>query len=232
MSKNNEIEIAGRITERPRLTVDAEDGAKREYEMKLIRMRPSKTEDTYTVRFHGRAIEPGKMMEDFAEGVEVLACGEIRSENVREPKPGETGTKVYIYADTIVVNDDSTENQNSVRICGNICKPPRFRKTNRRTDRGRQMDVASIIVAVNTQNNTSYIPCKCFGWMAISASTLKIGDYVELCGRFQSRDYKKRISEKSVPYLHTVNEVCVTKLEGCGDKEKKVGAEGRLDSDK
>lgn len=226
MSKNNEVEIAGRITEKPKLIVDADDGAKREYEMTLTRMRPSKTEDTYTVRFPGRAIQPGKMLEDFAEDVEVLACGEIRSENVSDPQPGETGTKVYIYADTIVVNDEPTENQNSVKLCGNICLLPRFRKTNRRTDNGRRMNVTSIIVAVNTPNNTSYIPCKCFGWMALSASTLKIGDYVEVCGRFQSRDYKKRIPDRSVPYLQTVHEVCVTKLEGCGDKGNKVEAEG------
>lgn len=232
MSKNNEVEIAGHITAAPRLVLDAEDLAKREYEAKLTRIRPSKTKDTYIVRFPGRAIEPGKMMEDFAEGVEVLVCGEIRTENVREPKPGETGTKVYIYADTIVVNNEPTENQNSVKLCGNICKPPRFRKSNRRKENGKRVSVASIIVAVNTPNNTSYIPCKCFDWMAITASTLKIGDYVELCGRFQSRDYKKRISEQSVPYLHTVHEVCVTELKGDSDKAEEMGTEWGMDNEK
>lgn len=232
MSKNNEVEIAGHITVKPKLVVNAEDCGKRVYEMTLTRTRPSKTEDTYIVQFPGRAIKPGKMMEDFTEGAEVLVCGEIRSENISEPQPGETGTKVYIYADTIGTNDEATENQNKVRLCGNICKQPRFRKTNRRTADGKRVSVASIMVAVNTPNNTSYIPCKCFGWRALSASTMKIGDYVELCGRFQSRDYKKRIPEQSVPYLHTVHEVCVTEIKGDGDKVEEMESEGRMDNEK
>ena len=92
------------------------------------------------------------------------------------------------------------------------------------------------MVAVNSGAATNYIPCVCFGWQAFKANTLEIGDYVEVYGRFQSRDYKKRIEGRKLPFLSTVYEVCAIKFKS-ETKEKetepeKEGDQTHEDTDK
>lgn len=94
------------------------------------------------------------------------------------------------------------------------------------------MAATSIMVAVNSPTGTNYIPCVCFDWRAYSANALKIGDYVEIYGRFQSRDYKKRIEGRKLPFLCTVYEVCAVKLKSERAKygETEPEKEGGLDA--
>ena len=236
MSRNNTIGIVGYIKNPPELIVEAADWARKVYETTLTRTRPSGTEDTYILQFDGRAAGSKEMLERIVEGAEVLIGGEIRSENVHDPKPEESRVKVYIYAEVIAVNDPPVNDQNEVTICGNICKPPRFRSTRRRTQRGKRVAATSIMVAVNSGAATNYIPCVCFGWQAFKANTLEIGDYVEVYGRFQSRDYKKRIEGRKLPFLSTVYEVCAIKFKS-ETKEKetepeKEGDQTHEDTDK
>ncbi len=212
MSRNNTIGIVGIIKTPPELIVEAADWKRKVYEATLTRTRPSETEDTFILQFDGRAAGSKEMLEKITEGAEVLVGGEIRSENVHDPKPEENRVKIYIFAEVIAVNDPPVNDQNEVAIYGNICAPPRLRLTRRRTKRGKRMAATSIMVAVNSPTGTNYIPCVCFDWQAFSANTLKIGDYVEIYGRFQSRDYKKRIEGRKLPFLCTVYEVCAVKL--------------------
>ncbi|MCM1217252.1 MAG: single-stranded DNA-binding protein [Lachnospiraceae bacterium] len=232
MSRNNTIGIVGHIKTPPELIVEAADWTREVYETTLTRTRPSETEDTYILQFDGRAAGSKEMLEKITAGAEVLVGGEIRSENVHDPKPEESRVKVYIYAEVIAVNDPPVNDQNEVTICGNICKPPRFRSTRRRTQRGKRVAATSIMVAVNSPTGTNYIPCVCFGWQAFKANTLEVGDYVEIYGRFQSRDYKKRIEGRKLPYLSTVYEVCAIKFKGesAKDKDTKPDKEGRADT--
>ncbi len=226
--RNNTIGIAGNIKSVPELVVEAADWAREVYETTLTRTRPSGKEDTYILQFDGRAAGSKEMLEKITEGAEVLVGGEIRSENVHDPKPEEKRVKVYIYAEMIAVNDPPVNDQNEVTICGNICVSPRFRQTSRRTKQGKKMAATNIMVAVNSPTGTNYIPCVCFDWQAFSANTLKIGDYVEIYGRFQSRDYKKRIEGRKLPFLCTAHEVCVVKLKASakdgGAEPEKEGA--------
>ncbi len=236
MSRNNTIGIVGYIKTPPELIIDAADWARKVYETTLTRTRPSETEDTFILQFDGRAAGSEEMLAKITEGAEVLIGGEIRSENVHDPKPEESRVKVYIYAEVIAVNDPPVNDQNEVTICGNICKPPRFRSTRRRTQRGKRVAATSIMVAVNSGAATNYIPCVCFGWQAFKANTLEIGDYVEVYGRFQSRDYKKRIEGRKLPFLSTVYEVCAIKFKS-ETKEKetepeKEGDQTHEDTDK
>lgn len=53
--------------------------------------------------------------------------------------------------------------------------------------------------------------CICWQNVADAAGKLKKGTYVEVEGRFQSRDYKRAI-EGSAPYLMTAYEVSVAQL--------------------
>lgn len=214
MGRNNTIGIVGEITATPELIVDAADWKRRVYETKLRRTRPSGTDDTYILQFDGDAAGSEEMLKRIADGVKVLVGGEIRSENVRNPRPEDNRVKIYIRAEVIAVNDPPAKDQNEVRIGGYICRQPCFRLTRRRTEKGKKLAVTNIMVAVNSPKGTSYIPCVCFDWMAYSANTLKIGNYVEIYGRLQSRDYKKQIEGKELPYLTTVYEVCAIKLTG------------------
>ncbi len=222
MSRNNTIGIVGEITAPPELIVDAADWARKVYEVELTRTRPSGTEDTYILQYDGRAAGSKEMLERITEGAEIFCGGEIRSENVHDPKPEENRVKVFIFAEMIAVNDPPVEDQNEVTICGNICKPPSGRETKRRTRKGRRVTVTRLVVAVNTPTGAYYVPCVCWNEQAEEADDLKVGDYVEIYGRFQSRNFKKRIQGRKLPYLSTSYEVSVVKLEA-ESKEERTG---------
>lgn len=231
MSRNNTIGIVGHIKTTPEKLLEAADWTREVYETTLIRTRPSGTEDTFFLRFDGRAVGTKEMLEKITEGAEVLVGGEIRSENVHNPQPEENRVKVYIFAEVIVVNNPPAQSQNEVTVCGYICQPPRFRSTRRRTAHGRRVTATNIMIAINTQTGTNYIPCVCFGWLAFKAASLNVGDYVEVYGRFQSRDYKKRIEGRKLPYLNTVHEVCAVRLdsESLKNTRTKTGKEEKAD---
>ena len=222
MSRNNTIGIVGEITAPPELIVDAADWARKVYEVELTRMRPSGTEDTYILQYDGRAAGSKEMLERITEGAEIFCGGEIRSENVHDPKPEENRVKVFIFAEMIAVNDPPVEDQNEVTICGNICKPPSGRETKRRTRKGQRVTVTRLVVAVNTPTGAYYVPCVCWNEQAEKADDLKVGDYVEIYGRFQSRNFKKRIQGRKLPYLSTSYEVSVVRLEA-ESKEERTG---------
>ncbi len=219
LERSNTIGIVGIITDKPYLILDASEWRKRLYETKLERVRPSGAKDIFILRFDGSAAGTEKKIEEIVKGVEVMIGGEIRTENVYDPRPEENRVKVYIYAEMIAVNDPPVDDQNEVTIRGNICCPPYYRQTRSRTVKGKRRTVTNLIVAVNSNKGTNYIPCVCFGWQAFLANALEVGDYVEIYGRFQSRERRKRIDGQKPPYLVTVYEVCANKIEGRKIKE-------------
>lgn len=229
MSRKNTIGIVGYISSPPELVLDAPDWTQRVYETTLIRMRPSRTEDTYVLRFDGSASGSEEMLGRITEGAPVLVGGEIRSENVHDPKPEENRVRIYIFAEMIAVNDPPADDQNEAKICGYVCKPPHLR-TIRSKAAEEKKTVASIIVAVNAETNTSYIPCVCFGQQALRANALSIGDYVEIYGRFQSRNFKKRIKGRTIPYLATTHELSVIRFKSSSfqKKQKEQEKEGEV----
>lgn len=89
-------------------------------------------------------------------------------------------------------NDKAVKNLNFnyVRLDGFICKKPVYRKT----PLGR--DITDVMVAVNHgYNKSSYIPTIVWGRNAKYASELDIGTHIIVEGRFQSREYKKHLSD-------------------------------------
>lgn len=230
MGRKNTIGIVGKIAATPELIVDAADWSRKVYETKLTRSRASGKKDIYFLRFSGYAAGSEELLGKIAEGTEVMAGGEIRSENIRNPLPGENRVKVYIAAEVIAVNDPPANDQNEVCICGRICKPPHFWQKKKKEESKKKIAVTSITVAVNTAASTSYIPCVCFGNMAFRAVALKVGDYVEIYGRLQSRDYKKQIEGKELPYLCTAYEVGTVKMKSKGENDR-TGKENQTDED-
>lgn len=190
MKRNNTIGIVGTIITSPKLINDALEWQQKVYETTLKRVRPSGAADTYILCFPGKAAGSEEMMEKITESTEVLVGGEIRTENIDNPQPEENRVKVFIYAEVIAVNDPPANDQNEVRICGHICKLPQIKQIHNETE---DTEITSAIVAVNTPESTSFIPCIFWNNEAQKAAGLKVGDYVEIFGRFQSHRYKKQI---------------------------------------
>lgn len=191
MNRNNTIGIVGTLTTSPKLIYDAPDWLEKVYEATLKRVRPSGVADTYILQFDGKAAGSKETVEKIAEGVEVLIGGEVRTENIHNPRPEENRVKIFIYAEIIAVNDPPAGDQNEVKICGHICTPPKSKQIHRETRDN--AEITSVIVAVNTLESTSFIPCIFWNNEAKKAAGLKVGDYVEIFGRFQSHRYKKQI---------------------------------------
>lgn len=81
--------------------------------------------------------------------------------------------------------------ENSVFLDGYVCKIPFYRKT----PTGRE--ITDLLLAVRMPYGKSvYIPCICWGRNARYAEGFELGQPVQVCGRIQSRDYQKRISDQ------------------------------------
>lgn len=101
----------------------------------------------------------------------------------------------------------SSENPNKIYLNGFICKPPIYRTT----PFGRE--ITDIILAVNrAYGKSDYIPCITWGRNAKYASSLNVGDNIEIWGRIQSREYQKKLSEEDVQ-TKIAYEISVSKLQ-------------------
>lgn len=225
MSRNNTIGIVGIISAPVKMIVDADNWMQKVYETTITRTRPSGTTDTFILQFPARAAGTIVMLEKITEGTEVLIGGEIRTENVSNPRPEENRVKIYIYAEMIAINDPPANNQNEVNLRGFICRAPWYKVTKFRQPNGKKLQVTDTIIAINTPTGTSYIPCAFFGKAAIYATTLKVGDRVDVYGRMQSRKYEKKIAGHEAPYLFRAYEVCAVKIQCTRRKEREKEAE-------
>ncbi|NLO84422.1 MAG: single-stranded DNA-binding protein [Clostridiales bacterium] len=141
-----------------------------------------------------------------------LLCmeGQLRSYN----KVVEGAGRLLITAFGQKLTEDvgEEENPNRVELIGALCKPPSYRTT----PFGRE--IADLMLAVNrSYGKSDYIPCITWGRTARYASNLKIGDKVQLLGRFQSRTYQKQLPDGTT--LNKVAyEVSVSRLAALKDE--------------
>lgn len=113
--------------------------------------------------------------------------------------------------------DQKEQDLNAVEIEGYVCKPVVTRET------PSKKKVTDILIAVNTQFGRShYIPLVSFYSDARRAAKLTVGDRVLVTGRFQSRDYNKKISEDKIE-KRTAYEVVVSSLKLVKDEENNNG---------
>lgn len=229
MKRNDTIGIVGVIKGAPSIIVDAPDWDQRIYETELMRERPSGTQDKFILQFIGRAAVSKEMLEQITDGAAVMVGGELRSENVIEPKPEENRVKIFIYAEMIALNTAGVPDQNEVKLCGRICTEPR-KGRGRRNCKEKYIPSTNIMLAVNTPS-PQYIPCVCYGEAARVAEKFAVGTYVEIYGRFKSRLFKKRIEGKKIPFMCTAYEVGVLEMKYEIDDETetqdKNGKEGK-----
>lgn len=223
MKRKDTIGIVGRIAAPPKLVIDAANWEDKVYETILTRKRRSGVEDTYILQFSGRSAGSVELLEKITVGTEVLVGGEIRTRNTYKPKPEENRVKIYIYAEVIKENISQVKDQNEVELKGTICREPYLKAARSGARDGKRMACADIVVAVNTQSGTYYIPCVCWDWAAYKAKIMRVGENVKIFGSFQSRKFKKKIEGKEIPFLCTAYEVRVINLESMDGKQEKGG---------
>ncbi len=169
------------------------------YEMLVLVKRLSGQADILPVTISERLIEE----KDLQIGSTLSAIGQFRSYN--KMVDGKSKLMLTVFVREILPVDE-TRNPNSVVLSGYICKEPIYRTTpfNR--------EISDVLIAVNrAYNKSDYIPCIAWGRNARFVKNLKVGDYITISGRIQSREYQKKLSETEIKTM-TAYEVSINKL--------------------
>lgn len=126
--------------------------------------------------------------EPLTNGSTLCMEGQLRSYN--KVIEGAGRLLITAFAQRLIPCEDDDENPNRVSLTGALCKAPSFRTT----PFGRE--IADLMLAVNrSYGKSDYIPCITWGRTARYAANLKVGDKVQLVGRFQSRAYQKQLAD-------------------------------------
>jgi len=169
------------------------------YEMLVLVKRLSGQADILPVTISERLIEE----KDLQIGSTLSAIGQFRSYN--KMVDGKSKLMLTVFVREILAVDE-TRNPNSIVLSGYICKEPIYRTTpfNR--------EISDVLIAVNrAYNKSDYIPCIAWGRNARFVKNLKVGDYITISGRIQSREYQKKITETDIRTM-TAYEVSINKL--------------------
>lgn len=195
-TQNNVVTLGGEVVAEP--TFSHEIYGEKFFEVTLAVKRLSGMEDFLPISVSER------LLQTVHAGNFITVVGQFRSYN----KTVEDHSKLML---TVFAREvlpfDQTINPNVLTLSGFVCKPPVYRKTpfNR--------EICDVLLAVNRQYGKSdYIPCIVWGRNARFAQHLPVGEHVEICGRVQSRNYQKKISEEVVE-TRTAYEVSVNKID-------------------
>lgn len=131
--------------------------------------------------------------------------GQFRSYNKHEEKRNRLILSVFA-TELTPLNEDEFAGENDIDLDGYVCKEPIYRKT----PLGRE--IADILIAVNrAYGKSDYIPCITWGRNARFASTLEVGQRVQLKGRIQSREYVKK-NDDGNEEIHTAYELSASQI--------------------
>lgn len=200
-SENNQLTLCGVIESAP--VMDHEVFGEHFYRMDLRVPRLSGAQDVLPVTVSERL-----MNSQIAPGVRVTVQGQLRSYN--KVMGGAGRLLLTAFAQRLLAPDDE-ENPNLIHLSGAICKPPAFRTT----PFGRE--ISDLMLAVNRAfGKSDYIPCIAWGRTARYASQLRVGDHLEVQGRFQSREYQKQMPDGTV-MNRMAYEVSISRLSRLSD---------------
>ena len=143
-------------------------------------------------------------------GMKIEVAGQFRSYNRHEGTKNKLVLSIFVRELRFLEDDEMPEEQsksNQIFLDGYVCKPPIYRKT----PLGRE--IADILVAVNRPYGKSdYIPCIAWGRNARFAGGLEVGEHIQIQGRFQSREYAKKISDNEIE-TRVAYEVSVSRID-------------------
>lgn len=161
---------------------------------------------------------PERMAENWKIGEHIYIEGKYTSYNKKEN--GKSHLILEVKAETLLGGDGSTDDENKLILEGYLCKPPVYR----RTPSGKE--ICDLMIACNEYDlrRTDYIPCIAWQKEAIEAADFKVGDFVKIIGRIQSRVYQKKLSGDEVE-LRTAYEVSIERIieHESGSKKDFVG---------
>lgn len=124
-------------------------------------------------------------------GSAVKINANLRTRNYKEN--GIDKVDVYAFAYDIKPNNKNSKYTNQVALEGYICKQPQIRYS----PTGNKL--YSTVLANNRESGiVNYIPIVFFERNSKEAEQIKVGDLIQLKGRFQSRTYWKNKEQKSV----------------------------------
>ena len=191
----NKIVLAGTVVDEP--TFSHEVYGEKFYIFYLSISRQSGTQDILP------CVVSEILKKDIEAGTKVKICGNIRTRNVHENDKSHLEITVFVR-DVLPYEED----ENNVLLDGFICKEPTYRET----PFGRQ--ITDLLIASNrSYGKSDYIPTIAWGRMAIKSSEFEVATKVKVFGRFQSREYKKRLEdgteETRVAYELSANRVDV-----------------------
>lgn len=170
--------------------------------------RTSGNEDVLPVMISDRLTD----IKEIKVGQAVAVLGQIRSFNKHTDNMKSKLILTVFAREFEVLTQVSEEfntniNTNIVVLDAYICKPPIYRCT----PKGRE--IADILVAVNRPYGKSdYIPCIAWGRNARFAGGLEAGEHIQIQGRFQSREYTKKISDNEIE-TRVAYEVSVSRID-------------------
>lgn len=195
-SQNNLVTLCGEVVTEP--TYYHEIFGEKFYEVQLAVDRLSGMQDVLPISVSERLLG-----NHFCLGNKVTVSGQFRSYNKTVGERSKLMLTVFVKD---VLPFDETLNPNQMYLTGYICKPPIYRTT------PFSREIADVLVAVNRQYNKSdYIPCIVWGRNARFASSLSVGQQIQIVGRVQSRNYQKRLDDETV-VTRTAYEVSVSKI--------------------
>mgnify|MGYP001142912352 FL=1 len=202
---NNNITLVGVVEKEPEYSHEVlGEGF---YVFMLKCSRTSDNKDTLPVMISDRLVD----IREIKVGQVVTVSGQIRSFN-RHIDDVKSKLILSVFARELELAQDVTElpfeeNINTVILDGFVCKPPIYRCT----PKGRE--IADILVAVNRPYGKSdYIPCIAWGRNARFAGGLEVGEHIQIQGRFQSREYTKKISDNEIE-TRVAYEVSVSRID-------------------
>lgn len=205
--KNNQVSIYGQVI--TGFKFSHEIFGEGFYIVEVMVKRLSNTFDRIPLMISERLID---VAQDYV-GEYIMATGQFRSYNRNEEQKKRLVLSVFVREISFMEEKPDDSKANNILLDGYVCKEPIYRKT----PMGRE--IADLLLAVNRPYGKSdYIPCICWGRNARYISNFGIGEHVQISGRIQSREYKKKISDTEME-LRTAYEVSVSKLEVMEDED-------------
>ena len=147
-------------------------------------------------------------------GYTIEVDGQFRSYNHYDGQKNRLVLSVFAQNVQFLEGFTDCVGTNQIVLDGYVCKEPIYRKT----PLGRE--ISDILLAVNRDyRKGDYIPCIAWGRNARFASRFEIGTRVRICGRIQSREYYKKISDDEFE-VRTAYEVSIMKMEVVEDGKR------------
>ena len=180
---------------------------------RMASVRRSGTADEINIVTARRLLLSGEFSTE--PGSRIRVAGQVRTYNERSGQ--KMHLRVLVFGRRIAKAEDEVCDENDLILDGFVCRSP----VGRISPLGRR--ICDLLLAVNRPHGKSdYIPCVVWGRNAERAASLSTGDRVRVAGRFQSRNYRKRLSPEEYE-MRTAYEVSVNMLERPGNVPEQPG---------